>query len=87
MARKKTNQLGSGKAGDSEVTEAVFVYVTTPNLDLARKIGREVVEKKQAACANILPQMESIYSWQGEICEGNEAVLILKTQKQLLRSL
>lgn len=31
--------------------------------------------------------MESIYSWQGEICEGNEAVLILKTQKQLLRSL
>ncbi|MCB9085965.1 MAG: divalent-cation tolerance protein CutA [Bdellovibrionaceae bacterium] len=54
---------------------------------MARKIGRTAVDRKQAACANIFPQMESIYSWKGQICEEKESVLILKTCKELVTPL
>jgi periplasmic divalent cation tolerance protein len=60
-----------------------FVYVTTPTLKEARDIGRAAVEQKLAACANVLPQMESIYHWGGDIEESKECVLILKTKENL----
>ncbi|MCC7403094.1 MAG: divalent-cation tolerance protein CutA [Bdellovibrionales bacterium] len=62
------------------LNEFVFVYVTSPTLELAQHIARVAVERKQAACANIIPQMLSIYSWEGKLCEETEVVLILKTQ-------
>jgi periplasmic divalent cation tolerance protein len=68
-------------------SEFVFVYVTSPTLELARRIGRAAVERRQAACANILPQVHSIYSWKGQTCEEAEVVLILKTQKSRLTQL
>ena len=68
-------------------SEFVFVYVTSPTVELARSIARVAVERKQAACANIIPQMHSIYSWEGQTREETEAVLILKTQKNRLSQL
>lgn len=56
-----------------------MVYITTPTKEEARTIGRALVEKKLAACVNIIDGMESIYRWQGEIKEGNEVILIAKT--------
>lgn len=50
-------------------------------------IGREIVSQRLAACANILPEMETIYWWKGEIEEGREAVLIFKTESQLVDQL
>ena len=64
-----------------------FVYITTANIADARKIGEVLVEEKLAACANILPQMESIYRWKGAIERENEVVLIAKTRDNLLESL
>lgn len=64
------------------MTGALFVYVTAPTLDEARLLGRTAVEEGLAACANILPGMESIYRWQGRIETASEAVLILKTTAQ-----
>lgn len=57
-----------------------FIYVTAKNVEEAEKLGRAAVEKKLAACANIFPQMRSIYWWQGKIDTSDEAVLILKTK-------
>ncbi|MDR9418495.1 divalent-cation tolerance protein CutA [Gracilimonas sp.] len=56
-----------------------LIYVTTPDIEEARKIGRALVEENLAACANIIDGMNSIYKWKGEIQEDNECVLIIKT--------
>ncbi len=54
-------------------------YITTSNIEEARKIGTALVDKKLAACANILPGMESIYRWEGKIENATECILIVKT--------
>lgn len=59
--------------------DIVFVYVTMPSLDAARDMAAAVVEDHLAACANILPAMQSIYRWQGKIEQAEESVLIFKT--------
>lgn len=61
------------------MTQYILVYVTTPQIDLARQLAREAISHKLAACANILPQMESLYEWEGQVQKDNECVLILKT--------
>ncbi len=55
------------------------VYVTAPNLEIARKIAELVVEQRLAACANILPAVESVYRWDGKVVTDHEVVLFLKT--------
>lgn len=64
-----------------------FVYITTSGVEEARKIGLALVEEKLAACVNILPQMESIYHWQGKLEQSQEAVLIAKTDSNTLEML
>lgn len=62
---------------------AVFVYTTHPSLAEAERIGRAVVERRLAACVNILPGMVSYYWWEGKIERGEEAVMIAKTRASL----
>lgn len=57
----------------------LFVYVTVNNLDHAKRIGRELIEGRLAACINIIEGMQSIYRWQEAICEDREVVMIAKT--------
>lgn len=61
------------------MTEARFVYITAPDIDTARIIGRHLVDHQLAACANIIPGMESIYRWEGVVEQGQEVVIIAKT--------
>ncbi len=56
-----------------------FVYITTKDKDEARKIGKALIEKKLAACVNILDGMESMYHWEGKVESDKECVLIAKT--------
>jgi len=56
-----------------------FIYMTAVSLDEAKRIGRELVSNKLAACVNILPQMQSIYVWEGKLQEDAEVVMIAKT--------
>ncbi len=69
------------------MAEIVFVYVTHPETDGARALGRALVEVGLAACANVLPDMKTVYRWQGCIEEGGEAVLIVKTRADLVDAL
>jgi periplasmic divalent cation tolerance protein len=62
---------------------AVFVYTTYPSLVEAERIGRAVLERRLAACVNILPGMISHYWWEGAIERGEEVVMIIKTRASL----
>ena len=57
----------------------VFVYVTVPDRQTAARIAEAVVGERLAACANILPGMQSLYHWQGKIEKAEEVVVIFKT--------
>ncbi|CAN5408032.1 divalent-cation tolerance protein CutA [soil metagenome] len=71
----------------SKNSDVVFVYVTFPNRDFARKIGREAVEARLAACANIFSDHESIYQWKGELTSQSECAVIFKTSDSRLDEL
>jgi periplasmic divalent cation tolerance protein len=66
-----------------DAERAVFVYTTYPSLVEAERIGRALLERRLAACVNILPGMISHYWWQGTIERGEEAVMIVKTRASL----
>ena len=62
---------------------AVFVYTTWPTTVEAEAAGRALVERRLAACVNILPGMISHYWWQGAIERSEEVVMIVKTRAAL----
>ncbi len=59
---------------------SLFVYITTPNEEIALEIAKAAINAKLGACANIFPQMKSVYEWQGNLCEESETLLIIKTE-------
>jgi periplasmic divalent cation tolerance protein len=61
----------------------VFVYTTYPSIVEAEKAGRALVERRLAACVNILPGMVSHYRWQGAVERGEEVVMLIKTRAAL----
>jgi periplasmic divalent cation tolerance protein len=63
--------------------QAVFVYTTYPSIVEAERAGQALVQRRLAACVNILPGMISFYWWQGKIDRGDEVVMIIKTRASL----
>ena len=61
------------------MTDKRVVLTTCGSLEEARHIARAVIERRLAACVNIVPQVESIYRWKGEIETSNESLLMIKT--------
>ena len=59
---------------------ASLVYVTAPSLEEAERIGAMLVERRLAACVNILDKMRSMYWWEGKVERASEVVLIAKTR-------
>ena len=62
---------------------AVFVYTTWPSTVEAERAGQALVGRRLAACVNILPNMVSIYRWEGKVERAEEAVMIIKTRASL----
>src|SRR6188474_2712718 len=58
--------------------EALLVFSTFPDVATARRIGRQLVEEHCAACANVLPAVESIYWWEGKVESANETLVLFK---------
>jgi periplasmic divalent cation tolerance protein len=63
------------------MTDKIIVLTTAGSRDEAHKIGRALVERLLAACVNIVPQLTSIYRWQGQIEEAEEWLLMVKTTR------
>ena len=64
------------------MTDKRIVLSTAGSEDEARKIARHLVENRLAACVNLIPRVESIYRWQGEIESATEWLLLIKTTAQ-----
>ncbi|KAL0121331.1 hypothetical protein PUN28_006692 [Cardiocondyla obscurior] len=62
-------------------------YVTVPDNAVAKKLARGLVENKLAACVNIIPQLTSIYEWEGKIQEEPELLLMIKTRTETVDAL
>jgi len=61
----------------------VFVYITTKDYQEAKKIGKYLVEKRLAACINIIDNIGSMYWWDNKIQDEKETVLIVKTKQAM----
>jgi periplasmic divalent cation tolerance protein len=59
--------------------EVVLAFSTFPDVETARRIARELVTENFAACASVIPKVESIYRWQGKIEQGDETLVLFKT--------
>ena len=63
------------------MTDKILVLTTAGSKEEARKIARVLVERLLAACVNVVPQVTSIYRWEGEIEEAEEFLLVVKTTR------
>ena len=55
------------------------VFVTTPSIAVARKLAIVVLGEKLAACANLIPKIESHYYWEGQLQSSSEVLVLFKT--------
>lgn len=64
--------------------QPVSVYIVLPNQNEAEIIANRLVEQKLAACVNILPDVRSIYRWQGQVEQAVEVAIIAKSDARLM---
>ena len=65
------------------MTDKVVILVTAASRRECLKIARHLVESKLAACVDITPRIESIYRWQGKLCEDREFLMLIKSSRAL----
>ena len=66
------------------INSSLLVVITSlPSLEQAQTIARQLVENRLAACVQIQQGVNSIYRWDGKICEENEVLLSAKTSRAL----
>ncbi|MBK7643540.1 MAG: divalent-cation tolerance protein CutA [Planctomycetes bacterium] len=60
--------------------DARVVLVTAPEIGVARALARGLLERRLAACVNLLPGLESHYRWKGALESASEVLLLVKTR-------
>lgn len=59
--------------------EAIAVFMTAANREEAARLAEMLVGARLAACVQILPEIESVYRWEGKVERQREVLLIAKT--------
>jgi periplasmic divalent cation tolerance protein len=65
----------------------LIIFCTTASEQEAADISKTVVEEGLAACANIIPQIRSIYRWKEEIWDKGETLIIIKSREELFEKI
>lgn len=65
-------------------SQIVVALVTAPDLKAARKLSQIILRARLAACANLVPRIESHYWWKGKLERSGEVLMILKTTSNLI---
>jgi periplasmic divalent cation tolerance protein len=68
-------------------TGRLVVLITVGAPEEARKIADALVDRRKAACVNIVPQVRSVFRWEGKIEDEAESLLIVKTRAELFPEL
>ncbi len=66
---------------------ARIVLSTAGSRDEAEKLARTVIERRLAGCVNLIPNLTSIYRWQGAIETAHEVLMLIKTSEERLPEL
>jgi periplasmic divalent cation tolerance protein len=61
----------------------LVVFITTSSYEEARKIADTLIDRKKAACVNIVPGVNSLFRWKGKIEEAEESLMVVKTRAEL----
>jgi periplasmic divalent cation tolerance protein len=61
------------------MSQILVVLCTCPDDAVARSLAGDLVEQGLAACVNVLPEIRSIYRWQGAVNEDGETLMVIKT--------
>ncbi len=64
-----------------------MIYITTSGVLESKKIAKKLLAEKLAGCVNIIPSMESMYLWNGEIKEDTESIMLVKTRSDMLEEI
>lgn len=64
------------------MTELLLVMTSLPDQDAAKALAKRLIDSHLAACVQLQPGVQSIYRWEGRICEEQEVVLVAKTTAQ-----
>lgn len=79
-ASMSTTSADQAEVGPYEPGQHSIAYVTTPDENSAKALARKLVERKLAACVNIIPGLTSVYEWEGKLNEDHETLLMIKTR-------
>jgi len=63
------------------MTDKIVIFVTVGNSKDAALLAKSLVEKRLAACVNLLPGVASWYWWEGKVTEDQEVLLMMKTSR------
>jgi len=69
------------------MTDKIVVLVTGTSVRQCKKIARRLLEKRLIACANLVPQVHTLYRWKGKIADEKECWMTLKTTRALFPAL
>ena len=65
-------------------TDVSIVLVAAPSIEVGRRIATTLVEERLAACVNIVPEVRSIFRWEGRLEDESEVLLLIKTRTERL---
>jgi periplasmic divalent cation tolerance protein len=63
------------------MTDKLLVLSTASSEAEARRIAEALVDRRLAACVNLVPRIQSVYRWQGKVEQAEECLLVIKTVK------
>ena len=61
--------------------DIIVIYCTVPNKKIAKDITKILMKHKLVACVSMVENVKSTFSWDGEICEEKEILLMIKTRR------
>ncbi|MDM8560471.1 divalent-cation tolerance protein CutA [Candidatus Parabeggiatoa sp. HSG14] len=65
-----------------KISNYQLLLTTCPNSEVANKLAHTLLKKHLAACVNILPNIQSVYEWKGDIVSDTEVLLFIKTRHE-----
>lgn len=70
-----------------ENEENVVIFITAGTDEEARKVAEALLNRRKAACVNIVPGVSSLFWWQGKLDSAQEILLIVKTRASLVNEI